>query len=807
MKKFYSHAITDDKKKKTGSKTIQVHTFGVLGKALASLYKEVRFNYDTEVIYSLLKNICLLHDLGKYTDYFQDYLLTNDFDHQLKSHARFGANVIYDVYFDNQYFAYLGYYLVLNHHRNLHHPFNADRMILGKSERKILNSDFEKKKATLLPNIDQIEAELSIPVKAHLSFPNKVPFIKYLEQWTEHEMKIENYFLICYLFSLLIESDKIDASGASLHKYNPILKDSVDRFLGPPPPDISFQNKLRNAVREKVCSHLSDKEILNYRLFTLAAPTGIGKTFTALSFALGLRSQLSGQPQIITALPFINIIEQTISEYEKVLGDQDVIIKGHFQFADIVKENKKENGEKDGEDNYSQKRMELKTWQADIIVTSFVQLLQTMIANKNKWLLKFNHFAGSIIIMDEVQNIKLEQVPLIGATIYFISKYLNTRFILMTATKPLIFELADRIILNERGISISDNVKNLLPDSAEIYKQFHRTKIVPLLNDEIMDTDSFVKEVKKQAIGKSCIIVCNKVARSIEVFKALQTQQKELAREEDDFYYLSTNILPIQRLEIIENIKKAIDKNKNPILVATQVVEAGVDLDFKIGFRDLGPIDSIVQVAGRINRNNKWNKYSPLFIVDFGECRDIYGSITAIQAKTALGESEILEPDYFNLVEEYFKDVSGKKNYQFSKKLFKGMEHLYFDGEENEEIIPVKNFRVINGQQYAVTVLIELDDHAKEAKYAFLKQYTYKNRKEKYQFKDDFEKTFKKTFFQHTITVPNFYTEDLPLIDETKPDMMIKYVSKNKVKEYYFDKTGFKRAVKKETPKQHTCHY
>ena len=806
MKTFYSHATTDDQKKKTGSKTIRVHTFGVFDKALARLFDGIEFSRKIEVIKKLIKDICLLHDLGKYTDYFQDYLLTDRFDQQLKSHARFGANVIYNSYSTDQYLAYLGYYLVLNHHRNLHYPFKGDRMMV-KIDRRLLIEEFDKKKKTILPNIEQIEQELTLTIKPNLNFPNAKPLIRYLEKWTEEDMKIENYFLICYLFSLLIEADKIDASDTSLHQFNPIAKNSVDRFLGPPPPDISFQNKLRNEVRKKVCSHLSDSDILDYRLFTLAAPTGIGKTFTALSFALGLRDQLPNQPQIITALPFINIIEQTISEYEKVLRDQDVVIKGHFQFADIDKESKQEKGEKDSENNYSQKRMSLRTWQADIIVTSFVQLLQTMIANKNKWLLKFNHFAGSIIIMDEVQNIKLEQVPLIGATIYFMSKFLNTRFILMTATKPLIFELADSVILTERGLSASHKVKNLLPNSAEIYKQFHRTKIVPLIGQEIMTTEIFVEEVKKRIIGKSCIIVCNKVARSIDVFKALQEQQKDLGLKEDDFYYLSTNILPVERLEIINRIKVDIAKGKNSILVATQVVEAGVDLDFNMGFRDLGPIDSIVQVAGRINRNDLWGKYAPLYIVDFGECKDIYGSITAIQAKSALGSNEILEPAYFNLVEEYFKDVSGKKNYQFSKKLFKGMEYLYFDGEETEDIIPVKNFRVIDGQQYAVTVFIELNEDAKEAKAAFLRQYTYKSRKEKYALKEAFEKNYKKSFFQHTITVPNFYTEDLPLIDETKPDMLIKYVTIENVKNYYFDKTGFKREKKTETNKEHTCQY
>ncbi len=795
MADFYSHAGTDDNGKRIGTKELKVHTFGVLEKALQSFFPSLNFKYSSDELYQLIRTVCLFHDLGKYTSYFQDYLLGKPFDEILKRHARFGAHAIYHVYEGNDELAWLAYYLVRNHHRSLHYPLSGDTLLIP-DEAERLKSDFEKQKKSILGSLSNIENDLGIEkLEPYLKTPDSDEVADFLEEWLEDETDIQNYFLINYLFSLLIESDKLDASYTEKFEPSDIPENAVNSFLNQKKSIDTPQNKLRNEVRSEVVSKLNDTDILDKKIFILAAPTGIGKTFTALDFALGLRKLLPNNPQIITGLPFINIIEQTISEYEKVLNPHNVEVLGHYQFADVMGSSRKESdGENDSEKNYSQKRMELNTWQGDVIVTSFVQLLQTMISNKNKLLLKFNHFAGAIIIMDEVQSLRLEQVPVIGAVIYYLSKFLNTRFILMTATKPLIFELADREILTKQfGIESVKEIKPLLNNPEDIFKKFHRTRIVPVFENKLETSEDFIELFQKfWTQKKSCLIVCNTVNRSIQVFRAVETFFKD--KYENPLYYLSTNVVPAQRLGIINQIKEDIKEGKSPILIATQVVEAGVDLDFDMGFRDLAPVDSIVQVAGRINReNSEERKYSPLFITDFGDCEKIYGVITETQSKNALGTNEILEPQYYGLVENYFWNVSSKNSYAYSRKLFEGIKQLRYDGDKTNEYIPINHFKVIEGNWHSISVFIELNDKAKKAKEAFLKKFTAKSRKEKYDLKDWFDKNFKRDFHQHMITVPKYLTDEIPLIDESKPDMEIKYVSADKISDWYLNTIGFNR--------------
>lgn len=794
MTPHYSHAGKDEKGKKVGSKRLNDHTFGVSKKAATRFSEKIRFSYAVAELRTLIEEVCRFHDLGKYTTYFQDYLLGKPHDEILKRHARFGAHAIYHHYIGNEKLAWLAYYLVRNHHRNLHYPPDGDS--LYKRDTDALEEDFEAQKASVLKVMSIVEHELNIKgLKQLLEVPDKYDLADFLEEWLEDEADIEDYFLINYLFSLLIEADKLDATDAEVHRQKHIPPRAVDLFLSQKKSEDNEQNHLRNQVRQEVVAYLDDTDTLDYRLFLLAAPTGIGKTFTALDFALRLRDKLPEPTQIITGLPFVNIIEQTIQEYEYVLSPHGIDVLGHYQFADILN-SKSEQQNKNGEEkNYNQKRMELHTWQGDVVVTSFVQLLHTLITHKNKSLVRFNQLTNAIVIMDEVQSLRLEQIPVIGAVIHFAAQYLNTRFLLMTATKPLIFELADsEILIPTYQTSSTKNIKHLLANPEQIFKQFHRTQLIPLLENPLTSAEDFVPLFETHwQTEKACIIVCNKVNRSIEVFRAIEEYIKNQELK-NPLFYLSTNVIPAKRLGIIDRIKESIKSKEAPILVATQVVEAGVDLDFDMGFRDLAPIDSIVQVAGRINRENSTERrYSPLYIVDFGDCKTVYGDLTAHQSSQALGQAPTLEPDYYNLVEKYFWNISESNSYAYSRKLFEGIRQLRYDGEENEDFIPVSQFQLINSNQYFISVFVELSDEAKAAKAAFLKQFTARNRDQKYQLKDQFEQKYKRVFYQHIVTVPENLTTELPLIDESKPDMSIKYISAENVSEWYLDSIGFNR--------------
>ncbi|RZK29907.1 MAG: CRISPR-associated helicase Cas3', partial [Hymenobacter sp.] len=591
-----------------------------------------------------------LHDLGKYTPHFQRYLLdTPPFEEVLKQHAKFGAYALYEWYRQEgrEWLGLLACYLVVHHHKSL-----SD---LGEFKRLVTETEgnaniFERQLDSLRPELTAALADGGLEqITTFLCFPEKKPFQKLITRYLDEDNDLQSprwYFLLNYAFSLLIEADKLDASNTVPYQWQALPTAAVEARLGVAQwaADTNLanlsQNELRSWVRGRVLSALQAPDILQQRLFTLTAPTGIGKTLTALDFTLRLREQIQASegylPQIIYGLPFINIIEQAVDEYEKTLGQS---VLAHYQYADALEQLKERSAAARQEENaaYNQKRMLLDTWQGDVVITSFVQLLQTLIGHRNKLLLKFNHFAGSILILDEVQTLRLGQLPLVGAAFYYLAKYLNARVLLMTATKPLTFELAYNVLL-KREKEAKPTVKELLPEYTQVFATFQRTQLVSLLARPLADEVDFLEKAFGQywLPGKSCLVVCNLVRRSVQVYEAIRTHLAANGLN-NPLYYLSTNVVPVSRLAVIQQIKADLRAGHKPVLVATQVVEAGVDLDFDLGFRDLGPVDSLVQVAGRINRENDPNRaLAPLYVMDFGDSEKIYDKITTQQSRKAL---------------------------------------------------------------------------------------------------------------------------------------------------------------------------
>lgn len=791
---FYSHSITLPDGSKKGIKTIHSHNQGVVYNALISFEPSISFSIENKELKNLIEDICRYHDLGKYSDYFQKYLLTNDkIDGFLKAHARFGSYAIFQKYKDKDTITALFlYYIVINHHLNLDDISSNE--FSKKIDAQANEGYFNKQRITLADFLTLIQKELGEEdLEKYLTTPDGKLFYQTTKKVLQ-EPNIQNYFLINYLFSLLIEADKLDASDTKFYhkalipthlvdKYRPLIFSQLSENQ-----DISTfsQNELRTYGRLRVNQYLERHDWQEHKLFTLTAPTGLGKTLMALDFGLKLREKIrqtdQREAQIIYALPFINIIEQSLQVYNEVFEGENINLLAHYQYADAL-----EQTSKDETSNYNQKMMTLDTWQCDIVITTFVQFLQTLIGNRNKLLKKFNHFAGSIIILDEVQTIRLGQLPLIGASLFYLAKFLNTRIVLMTATKPKIYELANQEILKNEG----EKAKSieLLPDYREIFQCFKRTKIVSLISQKIENENDFLEQIftQKWSDEKSCIVVCNTVKRSLDVYNLIFELVDETI---NPVYYLSTNIIPARRQRIIDDIKSDLGIGLKPILVSTQCVEAGVDLDFDMGFRDLSPMDSIIQVAGRINRNNDPNKkYSPLYIIDFGDCKKIYDVVTQQQARLLLEKNiEILEDNYLEVIEEYFSNVAGDKSFIDSRKIFDAMKILKYDSQDPKTDIAVSSFKVIDEKFPALSVFIEIDETAVKYKNLFIQMIT------KQISQEDFS-PYKKDFHQHIITVPSHLPKAKDLLQSDRYLICegIYNIPNNELEDFYHLVTGFIR--------------
>jgi CRISPR-associated endonuclease/helicase Cas3 len=786
MKNFYSHA-GNFKGREIKPKLLRDHTSGVTRKALDQL-SPTAFGQDLS---GFFEQIGLFHDLGKYTPHFQHYLLkTGKFEPKLKRHAMFGAFALLQKFLKNNSSAaeaMLAFYIIRHHHADLSNFEDIKTLC----EEDGTEADiFQKQLKSLAADLPQMAAELGeIDLVKWVSFPDDAAFTKTRRQFYNKERGIRHYFEINYLFSLLIEADKLDASETPVYQRKKDLGvQSVEAFLQNSKKTVAPEVKeLRNSVRRDVVGQLEKLDLKKTRLFTLTAPTGVGKTLTALDFALQLREKVPDlrRGQIIYALPFINIIEQGLDVYNGVFKDSGVEIFAHYQYADVFGNDKRNEDFEGDEPDYHQKAMALDTWQSDIVITSFVQLLHTLIGSRNKLLKKFNHFADSILVLDEVQTLRLDLLPVVGAALFYLTRFLNTRVVLMTATKPEIMGLAHEKILSGEGFAREEcDAIELLENFEGVFASYKRTKIVPLLDVDLGKDEAeqtFLEKIfdQKWSPDKSCLLVVNKVNRSIDLFKALKKYllAKGLT---NPVYCLSTNIVPAHRLARIEQIKADLDARRKPILVATQVVEAGVDLDFDLGFRDLGPIDSIVQVAGRINRQATptapEEPHKPLFVMDFKDCQRVYGKITDYQARQALsGQDEFEEADYLKIVTAYFQETSDSGgDFGKSIKTFAAMKELRFGDLEEE-------FQVIEDSPHTRSVFVLCDERAHEVRAAFDR---WQDKNDIEMTKEQFEQDFKKDFHQRIIAVPKWYTGHL---DDLSKDVLLA------LPEHYDFETGFDR--------------
>ncbi len=445
----------------------------------------------------------------------------------------------------------------------------------------------------------------------------------------------------------------------------------------------------------------------------------MGKTLNSLNFALKLREKLYKEEgiyyNIIYTFPFTSIIDQTYEIFQKIFGNRTSDVLKHHYLSKVEY--------KDDEDYFETEKSKflIETWDSKIVVTTFVKLLQCIFSNKNSELLKFNKLANCIVILDEIQNIPYKYWKLIRHSFEVLSDILNTYFVLMTATQPLIFK---------GDIELVENTK-------EYFKIFKRTKLNIDLKERSID--EFIDEIKPiiEKVNK-IMIVLNTVKSAQEVYK----QIKNIADKK--VIFLSASVIPKDRKKRILEIKK-LDKY---ILVSTQVVEAGVDIDNDVVIRDIGPWDSIVQCAGRCNRNNE-RDIGDVYIYKLKGEKSIFANIVygrfliSKTEKILKNNSHIFEHDFFDYSKDYFEEINKDKSDDYSNRIIEDINQLNFNEVDNQ-------FKLIeNNSLYIMPVFIEKDE---EATYIWTKY------EELFDIKDRFERMnkfleIKEKFLSYVINI------------------------------------------------------
>ena len=515
--------------------------------------------------------------------------------------------------------------------------------------------------------------------------------------------------------------------------------------------DLLFDNLAHKAASMPVGKHI----------FSITAPTGYGKTLAAFHFALKLREVLSSQginARIVYVAPFLGIIDQNLKVIREALSlnqNQSNLLLAHHHLAEMNYR------PKDEDESFSTLESELliEGWNSEIIVTTFVQFFNSILGNRASQLRKFHNLEGSIVLLDEVQSIPHKYWKLIRDILAFLSQQLNMHIVLMTATQPLIFN--------------SDQVNELVEDMP--LDQQRPRVLFQIKTDRRIFIDDFCREVNEildETPQYSYLLVMNTIKSAIQVYNSIGNTREK--------YYLSANITPKQRRDKLEIISNAL-KNQRPIvLVSTQVVEAGIDLDFDRAIRDIGPIDSIIQVAGRCNRNGSRDQHKSLVHIynvvnsqGYEFARQIYGDYLIEKTKEVLS-NYYTTCDPLQLSSVYYQKVRAGKSDLESDKLLNTICQLDYQGLEN--------FRLIEDQD-SVSVYVEINQEAKDI---WLKYVALMDESSGLQAKEKFLQ-IRQSFYNYVINVPEGNVKNLGL---TKGFYLI---PENRLNEFYDCETGFKR--------------
>ena len=629
------------------------------------------------------KNVAEFHDLGKLSKAFQTYIRNVNDRNQRKTTHSLESALIYLK--EHKYLLDKNtlpeFVSILRRHGNLENiddmagNLNYTNDILESHENLIMALD-EIQKASGLKNDFNLES--------CCDYFNEEPFVAGYKF-----SGIDMYYQIKEVFSKLIFADKYEAIFKQVYIEKPFNDFDVYivKLLQLLAKKENNSSKIRNEARNDTLYRL--KENLGKKIFLIEAPTGIGKTFMALHLALELGKEKK-KKRIINALPMTSIIDQTYEEYLNII-DSDVLMKYHH--LSVSKNYLTKDQESDSETNYSkQKNVYInKSWSEDkVIVTTFNQILNLFYSNKNSDLVKFWTLRDSVIIFDEIQAIPRILLKDFAETINYLSQAFNIDLILMSATVPDIKKHLDNSILCE----LLDN---------RYYNMEFNNRYAIKIDHSINCKERLVLEIEKEfENNQSVLCVVNTKKLALNVYQDLFHSVKK----DDTVFLLSSLFIPKHRKDKINNIKTILKSKRKIILISTQVIEAGVDLDFDIGFREFAPFYSIIQTAGRINRENRSEVqdtaklivfpkigYSPYHQTDLSE--DIVFDLL---------KNEIRENNLLPVLRKYFEIVLNRTSPD--PILYKKMENLEF-----EEVSKLLNNNFMKEIPGFTPIFIEIEKH------------------------------------------------------------------------------------------------
>ncbi|MBR5711001.1 MAG: CRISPR-associated helicase Cas3' [Thermoguttaceae bacterium] len=583
---------------------------------LSNCENYVNKNCDINDFKSICELTALLHDLGKYSTEFQTYIEQQRSDPEKGSskvtHSVQGAMLLTELLLKGRITKQQLFLIemirnaVISHHglrdvidmnnmkisyEAMKERYNRDNPN-GFSEVRIASTDFIPKILSLFENGSKVIKSL---LKEILIITNSEVSSQRFGQPQFYQGLLARYNL-----SLLIDADRTDA--ASFENKNILsdpepwevilkqwesLRDNLESSLKRNDV-VSPVDSYRREISE-MCSAAANKEI---GIFRLSAPTGSGKTRSALRFAVN-HAIFNKSKRIYYIAPFNSILEQNADVSRQFLDNKDLLLEHHCNYTS----NENKSSDSDELDRYSYLTQ---SWDARIIATSAVQFLEALFSSDSSAIRHFHSLANSVIIFDEIQSLPIRCTELFNLAVNFLTSICKSSVVLCSATQPPIDNLKQNCL---------KSVYDIIPDINKYYKAFKRTKFIDItkLGGYIIDelVELILKKVEDIQDCNSVLVIVNTKSNAKALFQELKKYNDNLPKELqfERLFHLSTNMCPKHRKDVLNEIKRFQSANKRFICVSTQLIEAGVDISFPVVFRSLAGLDSIIQAAGRCNRN------------------------------------------------------------------------------------------------------------------------------------------------------------------------------------------------------------
>lgn len=554
---YYAHSTSGDRSH--WQKLIDhLHHTALLAKGLGEKIGLGQYSYIA----------ALYHDIGKYSEEFQKRLAGGKL---IVDHSTAGAKEIANIFSSTPAEKIVGQmlsYCIAGHHSGLldcGSPYDVET-----------DGTWDARMKKQIPDYGTFRSEIKT---SGFSLPEHLPI-----KPTTKKGSFSLSFLTRMIYSILVDADFLEtetfmkSGGISRGQFDSIstLNERLNSYLE------QFKNPTTSLNRKRTETLLLAIEKANSArgIFTLTVPTGGGKTLTSMAFALNHARQ-NGLERIIYVIPYTTIIDQNATVFKHCLGEENILEHhSNFDWEGALKSDSPDSEDDQTNNAINKLKLSSENWDVPVIVTTNVQFFESLFNNRSSRCRKIHNMANSVLVFDEAQMLPREFLdPCMKAVCELVKNYQSTA-VFCTATQPILKKFfPTNIVFDE-----------ISKDPINLYQTYKRTYIIY----DGKQPDAAIVESINQINQVLCIVNTRKHAKGL--FKSLQMEGR---------YHLSTLMCAAHRKKTIGMIRERLASRQTCRVISTQIMEAGIDIDFPIGYRALAGLDSIIQAAGRVNREGK----------------------------------------------------------------------------------------------------------------------------------------------------------------------------------------------------------